>query len=530
MYSMNDLIIKKRNGGVLTEEEIRFIVDGYTDGSIPDYQMSAFLMAVWFIGMNDEETAVLTMAMAESGDMLDLSMIKKGVYSSESSDKKQEAGNDINADAVTEKSAKNVRIIDKHSTGGVGDKTTLIIGPILAALGVPVAKMSGRGLGHTGGTIDKLESIPGFSSDLTEEQFTWQVKTVGFSDMCQTKNLAPADKKIYALRDVTGTVDNYSLIASSVMSKKLAAGADGIVLDVKCGTGAFMKDIDSAKKLAQIMVNIGKKAGRDVTAVISDMNEPLGRFVGNTLEVLEAVEVLQGGGEERLRELSVRLAAEMLMLAEKEDGFSGHNGKPANEGKITIDEMTVDDEKTTIDEMTVNSGKTSIDEVTVDSGKTIVDENTSDDGNSERLLQMIERVETVINNGSALAKFKEFVEAQGGDSSFIDGNGSLPQATVMIPVRSKASGRLISCDTEKIGLAVQKLGGGREQLTDEIDPAVGLEICKHLGDDIKQGENLAIIYANDEAKAEIAEKLVLEAYEISDKECGKNSIIFEVIR
>ena len=506
MYSMNDLIIKKRNGGVLTEEEIRFIVDGYTDGSIPDYQMSAFLMAVWFIGMNDEETAVLTMAMAESGDMLDLSMIKKGVYSSESTDKKQEAGNDINADAVTEKSAKNVRIIDKHSTGGVGDKTTLIIGPILAALGVPVAKMSGRGLGHTGGTIDKLESIPGFSSDLTEEQFTWQVKTVGFSDMCQTKNLAPADKKIYALRDVTGTVDNYSLIASSVMSKKLAAGADGIVLDVKCGTGAFMKDIDSAKKLAQIMVNIGKKAGRDVTAVISDMNEPLGRFVGNTLEVLEAVEVLQGGGEERLRELSVRLAAEMLMLAEKEDGFSGHDGKPANEGKITIDEMTVD------------------------SGKTIVDDNTSDYGNSERLIQMIERVETVINNGSALAKFKEFVEAQGGDSSFIDGNGSLPQATVMIPVRSKASGRLISCDTEKIGLAVQKLGGGREQLTDEIDPAVGLEICKHLGDDIKQGENLAIIYANDEAKAEIAEKLVLDAYEISDKECGKNSIIFEVIR
>ena len=427
--NMNELIIKKRNGGVLSEEEIRFIVDGYTDGSIPDYQMSSFLMATWFKGMNDEETTILTLAMAKSGDMLDLSDIFD--------DKK--------------------RIIDKHSTGGVGDKTTLIIGPILAALGVPVAKMGGRGLGHTGGTIDKLESIPGFSSDLSEEEFTEQVRTVGFSDMCQTKNLAPADKKIYALRDVTGTVDNYSLIASSVMSKKLAAGADGIVLDVKCGSGAFMKDIDSAKKLAEIMVNIGKNAGRDVTAVISDMNEPLGRFVGNTLEVLEALNVLRGGGDERLKELSVKLAAEMLRLAEK---------------TAASDEAVMKD--------------------------------------------YIARIEEVIDNGAALAKFREFVAAQGGDTGFIDGTSELASARLMIPVKALKAGVLTGCDTEKIGTACLTLGGGREKLTDEIDPSVGIEINKHLGDSIDKGGLLAIIYANDEKKAEAAKKLILEAYSIEE--------------
>ncbi|MCR4608298.1 MAG: thymidine phosphorylase [Eubacterium sp.] len=487
--SMNDLILKKRNGGVLSEEEIRFIVDGYTDGSIPDYQMSAFLMAVWFVGMNDEETAILTMAMAESGDMLDLSFIKNDKYDGQDCDDNvAEDGNNEHAENDG-KHVKCRRIIDKHSTGGVGDKTTLIIGPILAALGVPIAKMSGRGLGHTGGTIDKLESIPGFSSDLTEEQFIEQVKTVGFADMCQTKNLAPADKKIYALRDVTGTVDNYSLIASSVMSKKLAAGADGIVLDVKCGSGAFMKDINSARKLAEIMVSIGKKAGRDVTAVISDMNEPLGRFVGNTLEVEEAVEVLRGGGEERLRELSVRLAAEMLMLAEK--------------SKVN-------------DPSAASSG----DNESIKSG-------TDGDG---ILSEYISRVENVIADGSALAKFKEFVEAQGGDSSFIDGSGSLPQAEILLPVRSKVSGKLVNCDTEKIGLAVQKLGGGREQLTDEIDPAVGIEICKHLGEEITSNDLLAVIYANDNAKASEAERLIREAYEIADTDDAEHGVILEVLR
>ena len=442
--NMNELIIKKRHGGVLSEEEIRFIVDGYTDGSIPDYQMSSFLMATWFKGMNDEETTILTLAMAKSGDMLDLSDIFD--------DKK--------------------RIIDKHSTGGVGDKTTLIIGPILAALGVPVAKMSGRGLGHTGGTIDKLESIPGFSSDLSEEEFTEQVRTVGFSDMCQTKNLAPADKKIYALRDVTGTVDNYSLIASSVMSKKLAAGADGIVLDVKCGSGAFMKDIDSAKKLAEIMVNIGKNAGRDVTAVISDMNEPLGRFVGNTLEVLEALNVLRGGGDERLKELSVKLAAEMLRLAEK---------------TAASDEAVMKD--------------------------------------------YIARIEEVIDNGAALAKFREFVAAQGGDTGFIDGTSELASARLMIPVKALKAGVLTGCDTEKIGTACLTLGGGREKLTDEIDPSVGIETNKHLGDSIDKGGLLAIIYANDEKKAEAAKKLILEAYSIEEGDAyHPEKLIKEIIR
>ncbi len=481
--NMNELIIKKRNGGVLSEEEIRFIVNGYTDGSIPDYQMSSFLMATWFKGMNDEETTVLTLAMAESGDMLDLT----GIFD----DNRKDAG-DKDGDTQTEEGTARMkkRIIDKHSTGGVGDKTTLIIGPILAALGVPVAKMSGRGLGHTGGTIDKLESIPGFSSDLSEEQFMDQVKTVGFADMCQTKNLAPADKKIYALRDVTGTVDNYSLIASSVMSKKLAAGADGIVLDVKCGSGAFMKDIDSAKKLAEIMVRIGKNAGRDVTAVISDMNEPLGRFVGNTLEVLEALEVLRGGGDERLRELSVKLAAEMLRLAEK----------------------------------TAKPGETSADSA-------VPSENNADVSYDSVISEYISRIEEAIASGAALAKFIEFVAAQGGDTGFIDGTSELNSAKFMIPVKAENSGVLINCDTEKIGTACLTLGGGREQLTDEIDPAVGIEISKHLGEGIDKGGLLAIIYANDEKKAEAAKRLILDAYTIDSQDTyHPEKLIKEIIR
>jgi pyrimidine-nucleoside phosphorylase len=481
--TMNELIIKQRNGGVLSEEEIRFIVNGYTDGSIPDYQMSSFLMATWFKGMNDEETTILTLAMAESGDMLDLT----GIFD----DNRKDAG-DKDGDTQTEEGTARMkkRIIDKHSTGGVGDKTTLIIGPILAALGVPVAKMSGRGLGHTGGTIDKLESIPGFSSDLSEEQFMDQVKTVGFADMCQTKNLAPADKKIYALRDVTGTVDNYSLIASSVMSKKLAAGADGIVLDVKCGSGAFMKDIDSAKKLAEIMVRIGKNAGRDVTAVLSDMNEPLGRFVGNTLEVLEALEVLRGGGDEKLRELSVKLAAEMLRLAEK-------TAKPG--------EMSAD--------------------------SAVPSENNADVSYDSVISEYISRIEEAIASGAALAKFREFVAAQGGDTGFIDGTSELNSAKYMIPVKAENSGVLINCDTEKIGTACLTLGGGREQLTDEIDPAVGIEISKHLGEGIDKGGLLAIIYANDEKKAEAAKRLILDAYTIDSQDTyHPEKLIKEIIR
>ena len=285
-YRMYDLIEKKKHGQALTEDEIREMITAYTAGEIPDYQISAFLMAVWFQGMTDEETAALTLAMADSGDQLDLSVIP-GTK------------------------------LDKHSTGGIGDKTTLVVTPVLAALGVYTAKMSGRGLGFTGGTVDKLESIPGLRSELTEEEFLRIVQEVGFVDAAQTKDLAPADKLLYALRDVTATVDSIPLIASSIMSKKLAAGADKIVLDVKCGSGAFMRDKDSAKALADQMIRIGTLTGRQVVAVLSDMNEPLGYAVGNTLEVQEAVEVLKGGGESRLLQLCTALAVEMLQLSDR---------------------------------------------------------------------------------------------------------------------------------------------------------------------------------------------------------------------
>ena len=429
-----DIIKKKRDGGKLTKDEIEFFVKGVTDGSIPDYQASSLLMAIYLNGMDIEETTFLTIAMAESGDMLDLSAI-------------------------------NGTVIDKHSTGGVGDKTTLIIGPILAALGVHTAKMSGRGLGHTGGTVDKLESIPGFRSDLSEEEFINTVNTVGFSDISQTKSLAPADKILYALRDVTGTVENYSLIASSIMSKKLAAGADGIVLDVKTGNGAFMKDEDSSEKLAKVMVDIGNNAGRKTVALITDMNEPLGRYVGNTLEVMEAIEVLKGRGEERLTEVSKALAVEMLKVA----GVS-------------------DSEKASAD------------------------------------------VERVIKDGAALQKFRDFVSAQGGNSDITEDLSLLGEAKYKVDVYltdstdkegcvmsdDNINGVYISaCDTEKIGLAVTALGGGREKLDDVIDPVVGIEIRKRIGETISKDEPIAVIYANNKEKAEEAAGIVKSAYTIS---------------
>jgi pyrimidine-nucleoside phosphorylase len=285
-YRMYDLIEMKKHNIPLNEDEIRWMVGEYTAGRIPDYQISAFLMAVWFQGLSDEETSFLTMAMAESGEMMDLSAIP-GTK------------------------------LDKHSSGGIGDKTTLILGPVMSALGIPTAKMSGRGLGFTGGTVDKLESIPGLRSEFSLDEFLQVVKDVGFVEASQTKNLAPADKLLYALRDVTATVDSIPLIASSIMSKKIAAGADRIVLDVKCGSGAFMQELSSAKQLAETMIRIGESVGRKTVAVISDMNQPLGRAVGNAIEVEEALEVLSGGGEERLRELVIRLAVEMLQLSDK---------------------------------------------------------------------------------------------------------------------------------------------------------------------------------------------------------------------
>ena len=439
-----DVIMKKRDGHILDETEIQYMVEGFTKGMIPDYQMAAFLMAVYFQGMNHEETTQLTMAMADSGDRLDLSGIH-GVK------------------------------VDKHSTGGVGDKTSLIVGPILASLGVPVAKMSGRGLGHTGGTIDKLEGIPGFQTAISEENFIRQVNEVGLAIVGQTANLAPADKKIYALRDVTATVDNVSLIAASIMSKKLAAGADAIVLDVKVGTGAFMKTIEDARLLAKTMVAIGTLAGRDTTAVITDMNEPLGNAVGNILEVEEAVECLKGRGEQRLMEVSKTLACYMLLAA----------------GKA----------------------------------------NSIEDG---RIL-----VEDAIASGKAYSKMKEFVATQGGDASYLDDFNRFDQARHRVTVSgydlmqvngmdcSKAY--LATCNNQEIGMTSLVLGGGRETKDSEIDLTVGIRLSKHLGDAIVPDDCVATLYGNDEDTLTAAKKRFMGAYTLSEDKPELNPVVYEVI-
>ena len=441
-----DLIMKKRNGGVLDKDEIAYIVDGFTNGNIPDYQMSALLMAIYFQGMNAEETKNLTMSMADSGDRLDLEGIK-GIK------------------------------VDKHSTGGVGDKTSLIVGPIIASLGVPVAKMSGRGLGHTGGTIDKLEAIPGFSTSISEEAFIGQVNKVGLSIVGQTANLAPADKKIYALRDVTATVDNISLIAASIMSKKLAAGADSIVLDVKVGSGAFMKNIEDARALAKEMVSIGTLAGRDVTAVITDMNEPLGKNIGNALEVIEAIECLRGNGEERLMKVSKTLATYMLIAAKK-----------------------ADDEETAAD-----------------------------------------MVENAINSGKAFEKFKEFVKAQGGDEGYIDSPNLFEKTKFEKIITgidlinatnsdySAGNCFIAGCNNQEIGMASLLLGGGRRTKDDVIDLSVGIKLNKHLGDKLNADDTVAVLYANDENKLNDAATRFINAYTLSDSLINRNPVIYEVI-
>ncbi len=441
-----DIIMKKRDGNALDKEEITYIVDGYTKGSIPDYQMAAFLMAVYFQGMTHEETTMLTMAMADSGDRLDLSAIN-GIK------------------------------VDKHSTGGVGDKTSLIVGPIIASLGVPVAKMSGRGLGHTGGTIDKLEGIPGFCTSISEEDFIRQVNETGLSIVGQTANLAPADKKIYALRDVTATVDNVSLIAASIMSKKLAAGADAIVLDVKVGSGAFMKTLDDARLLAKTMVAIGTLADKDTTAVITDMNEPLGNAVGNILEVQEAVECLQGKGEKRLMEVSKVLSAHMLVAAKKAADFE----------------------------------------------------------------EAMKLVDDVIASGKAFEKMKEFVMAQHGDASYLDNLEQFEQATFTKVVMGKdlfmadsdtvnwESGYLTACNNQEIGMSSLVLGGGRETKDSEIDLAVGIRLQKHLGDRIDESDEVAILYGNDKNKLESAYQRFINAYTISKDNTLNNQIVYEVI-
>ncbi len=418
---MYDIIMKKRNGGELSEQEIRFFIEGYTRGEIPDYQVSALMMAVYFQKMTEAETLALTMAMAESGDMLDLSGIK-GIK------------------------------VDKHSTGGVGDKTSLALAPMVAACGIPVAKMSGRGLGHTGGTIDKLESFSGFTTALTRENFIENVNRVGIAIMGQTGDLAPADKKLYALRDVTATVDNLSLIASSIMSKKLAAGADAIVLDVKTGSGAFMKREEDARALAEEMVKIGKNAGRKTVAVISDMDQPLGYAVGNALEVKEAIDTLRGRGPADFVELCLTLGSRMLMAG----------GRCAD---------------------------------------------------VSRARQMLENV---IADGSACRKLAEFVEAQGGDAGMVSHPELLPKAPIVCPVPAPADGYVSRILCDEVGVCSLLLGGGRETKESVIDLSVGLVLCKKVGDPVKKGEPLAFLHAGDASKAQEAVRRYLGACMISD--------------
>lgn len=431
---MYDLILKKRQGQSLTKEEINWMIREYTDGVIPDYQMSAMMMAICFQGLDKKETYELTMAMAESGEMLDLSMIQ-GIK------------------------------VDKHSTGGVGDKTSLALTPIVASLGIPVAKMSGRGLGHTGGTIDKLESIPGFSTQLTDEAFEEQVNSIGISIMGQTKDLAPADKLLYALRDVTATVDQISLIASSIMSKKLAAGADAILLDVKTGSGAFMKEETNAIELAQEMVDIGKSAGRKMTAVITNMDEPLGMAVGNILEVKEAIETLKGNGPKDFVELVETLASYMLILGEVADDF--------------------------------------------------------EDGRA--------KVREVIKNGKALDKLKQFVAAQGGDTKYIDQPELFEQAHIIEEIRSDKDGFVGSINAQEIGICSLILGGGRETKDSVIDPTVGLVFAKKVADPVKKGDILATIYGNDQGKVNQAVLHFKENYHIVEEKPIKPSMIREVL-
>lgn len=409
---MVDIIEKKRDGQELTTAEINFFIEGYTKGEIPDYQASALAMAIYFQDMNDRERADLTRAMVESGDTIDLSAI----------------------DGVK---------VDKHSTGGVGDTTTLVLAPLVASLGVPVAKMSGRGLGHTGGTIDKLESIAGFHVELTREQFIDLVNRDKVAVIGQSGNLTPADKKLYALRDVTGTVNSIPLIASSIMSKKIAAGADAIVLDVKTGDGAFMKTQEDAEKLAHAMVRIGNHVGRKTIAIISDMSQPLGFAIGNALEVKEAIETLQGKGPKDLTELVLTLGSQMVILAGK--------AKTSEEAK----EMLLD----------------------------------------------------AIHSVKALAKFKEFLANQGGDASIVDDLTKLPQAKYKIELPAKQSGYISRMVADEIGVASMILGAGRATKEDVIDLAVGLVLHKKVGDKVEEGESILTIYSNRENVEDVKQKL-----------------------
>ncbi|HHU19259.1 MAG TPA: pyrimidine-nucleoside phosphorylase [Bacilli bacterium] len=409
---MIDLIAKKRDGLVLTKDEIDFMINQYTNDHIPDYQMASMMMAIYFQGMTTAERIHLTEAMVASGDEIDLSAI----------------------DGIK---------VDKHSTGGVGDSTTLIIAPLVAAVGVPVAKMSGRGLGHTGGTLDKLEAIPGFKVELASSDFIKLVNKNKLAVIGQSGNLTPADQKLYALRDVTATVNAIPLIASSIMSKKIASGADAIVLDVKTGSGAFMKDLDDAKALADAMVEIGNGAGRETVAIISDMSQPLGFAVGNALEVKEAIATLKGEGPADLTELSLTLASQMVFLAKKADSIE----------------------------------------------------------------QAREKLLAVIENGDVITKLKQFIEAQGGDPKVVDQPARLPQASVQVAVKADQTGYVSAIVADQIGMAASMLGAGRATKDAEIDLAVGIVLEKKVGAFVDQGDTLAVIHSNDQQNDVISEKI-----------------------
>ena len=427
---MYDIIKKKRDGGELSREEIKYFIEGVTDGSIPDYQISALCMAIYFKGMTVSETTQLTFAVRDSGDRLDFSKI----------------------DGIR---------VDKHSTGGVGDKTSLVVAPIVASLGVKVAKMSGRGLGHTGGTIDKLESIEGFKTTLSDADFIKQVNDIGFAIVGQSKQFAPADKKLYALRDVTATVDSMPLIAASIMGKKLAADDDCIVLDVKTGSGSFMKTVEDSKKLAQLMVDIGKSAGKKMVALITNMDRPLGYAIGNSLEVIEAVQTLNGKGPEDFTEVCLTLAGHMLSLA----------------GKGSVGEC-------------------------------------------------IELAEKAIEDGSALSKLIETVEAQGGNSQLIKNPAKFRKAKYSHEVKSVKSGYICSADTEKYGLASLALGAGRNTAEDEIDYSAGIILNKKTGDFVKEGETVATLYSNSKSLFAGAESILLQATRIKDAKPEDEPLVY----
>lgn len=431
---MYDIIEKKRDGGKLSPEEIEFFISGYVSGEIPDYQISALLMAIYFSGMDDEETAVLTKAMMLSGDTVDLSEF--GEFT-----------------------------VDKHSTGGVGDKTSLVVAPVMASLGCKMAKMSGRGLGHTGGTVDKLESIPGFKTSITPEEFFEQVRKTGVAVIGSTANLAPADKKLYALRDVTATVGSIPLIASSIMSKKLAAGAHNIVLDVKIGSGAFMKTEEQGRKLAEKMVNIGKSFNRNIAAVITNMDRPLGCAIGNSLEVLEAVSVLKGNEVPDFDGVCVALTSTLLSLCY----------------------------------------------------------DISHEESEKRVLESI-------RSGAALAKFREWIKAQGGSDEFVDNPEALGMAKYITEYKAQGSGYISFMNTEMIGKAAAALGAGREKTTDSVDHTAGIVLRKKTGDTVRSGDVIAVLYTNKEASEIEAARLLSEAITYSAEKPAEESLVYGIIK